>query len=181
MDLPRCFENLEQPEEGQGGPENEIFSEDGELLRLERRNGKQVAVRPKPQSGGNSQGRTANKTDECWKCGRRGHFGRDCRSKTHKDGGPPRQPKPRRQANNLEDEQEEEPPESGEVQVGTLELNALSPEESENSSDDGCTAWTDWMQDPFMDPWQCSPCESLSPQQAFKLPTLQDLYKWTDV
>ena len=155
--------NLEQSEEGQGAPENGIFSEDGELLRLERRNGKQVAVRPKPQSGGNSQGRTANKNDECWKCGRRGHFGRDCRSKTHKDGGPLRQATPPRPAGNLEDEQEEESSEPGEVQVGTLELNALSLTESEASSDDGCTAWTDWMQDPVQDPWQCSPCGKLSP------------------
>ena len=172
--------NIEKPEEEQAASEGEIFSEDGELLRLERRNGKQVVVRPTQPSGGKTQGRTATKKDECWKCGRPGHFGRDCRSKTHKDGGPLRKPTPRRPAGNLENEEEEESAEPGEVQVGTLELNALSLIESDHSSDDGCTAWSDWMQDPVMDPWQCSPCES-SPPQAFKLPTLKDLYKWTDI
>ena len=69
---------------------------------------------------------------------------------------PVRQPGTRRPANNIEDEEEEESPEPGEVQVGTLELNALSLTESDVDllSDDGCTAWTDWMQDPVMDPWQ---------------------------
>ena len=163
-------------------PEGEIFSEDGELLRLERRNGKQVVVRPKQQQGGKFQGRAAKKTDECFKCGRKGHFGRDCRSKTHKDGGPLRQSAPRRPANNIEDEEEEESPEPGEVQVGTLELNALSISESDfdNYSEDSCTASADWMQDPVMDPWQQTPEEN-PPPPALKLPTLKDLYSCMDI
>ena len=56
--------NLEQGGEESPPAESEIFSEDGELLRLERRNGKQVAVGPKARPGGNPQGRNADKNDE---------------------------------------------------------------------------------------------------------------------
>ena len=62
--------------------------EDGELYRLERRDGKTKIVKTR---AGKGTGRGARK---CFRCGREGHIRPDCTAKTHVDGGAPR-PAPR--------------------------------------------------------------------------------------
>ena len=96
--------NVEDHESGQG--EEEILFEEGELLRLERRNGKQVVVKAKFSSGvpaPHSQQRPVKRDAECHACGKKGHFRRDWRYTRHNDGGPLRPPPPREAAGNLEE------------------------------------------------------------------------------
>ena len=67
-----------------------VESEDGELYRLEIRNGKKVFTDslPDPSKGtGGGKGKTDR---ECFRCGRIGHIRADCRAKTHINGGPPK-------------------------------------------------------------------------------------------
>ena len=67
-----------------------VASEDGELYRLENRNGMQVFTksRHEPSKG---KGGGKGKTDrECFRCGRIGHIRADHRAKTHIGGGPPK-------------------------------------------------------------------------------------------
>ena len=62
--------------------EEETFTnEDGDLLRLEKRDGKRVAVKVQKGSG-KGQGREK----ECFRCGRKGHIRPNCNWSTHKDG-----------------------------------------------------------------------------------------------
>ena len=99
--------NLEGQGEEPAPAEAEIVTEDGEVLRLERRNGKPVAVRTRPGSRGSPPSRTPEREAECHACGKKGHFRRNCRSTRHKDGGPIRPPPPpRKGAGNLEEEGE---------------------------------------------------------------------------
>ena len=129
-------------EEAEDENQDPILTEEGELLRLERRNGKRVAVRTSPGTQRRGDGatsfspatRTGRNTD-CHACGRPGHFRRDCTWAKHKDGGPLRPlPAPkaalvqrRRPAGNLEDGTCSEPSDPVELEkpVGVLELNAL--------------------------------------------------------
>ena len=70
------------------GSEEFLESEDGELYRLEIRNGKKVFTkfRYEPRKG---KGGGKGKIDrECYRCGRIGHIRADCRAKTHINGGP---------------------------------------------------------------------------------------------
>ena len=72
------------------GSDESVESEDGELYRLEIRNGKKVFTksRHEPSKG---KGRENGKTDkECFRCRRIGHIRADCRAKTHVNGGPPK-------------------------------------------------------------------------------------------
>ena len=109
--------NLEEPDDTPTALDQEITDEDGELLRLERRNGKTVAVKPKTVKAKITQQKQAGKETECYACGRRGHFARDCHSKKHKDGGPIRSgPAPRKAASNLEEEEESDPKTPSEIQ-----------------------------------------------------------------
>ena len=89
---PMIYNLEEQEPEGQDG--GTIMTEDGELLRLERRDGKQVAVRPPPTP--HPQQRPSKVTTKTMRerhaCGRPGHFRRDCTWSKHKDGGPLRPP-----------------------------------------------------------------------------------------
>ena len=91
--------------EEQDGPET-VTTEDGEILRLERRDGKKVAVRANQRRGAKGDGK--GNTD-CYACGRAGHRRADCTWAKHKDGGPIRPPPKRRPAGNLEDADEEAP------------------------------------------------------------------------
>ena len=84
--------------------EEEIVTEDGEVLRLERRNGKPVAFRTRPGIRGSPPSRTPEVEAECHALGKKGHFRRNCRSTRHKDGGPLLPPPPSRKgAGNLEE------------------------------------------------------------------------------
>ena len=67
-----------------------VEGEDGELNRLEVRNGKKVFTMPRHDPIKNDT-KGEKKTDkECFRCGRVGHIRADCRAKTHLDGGPPK-------------------------------------------------------------------------------------------
>ena len=48
--------------------DEEVMTEDGEVLRLERRNGKQVAVRTRPGARNNPPTRTSEREAECHAC-----------------------------------------------------------------------------------------------------------------
>ena len=65
-----------------------VECEDGELYRLEIRNGKKVFTEPwHDSSKGNTKGGGKGRTDrECFRCGRIGHIRADCRAKTHIKG-----------------------------------------------------------------------------------------------
>ena len=69
-----------------------VESEDGELYRLEIRDGKKVFTKPRHDSSkGNTKSGGKGRTDkECFRCGRIGHIRADCRAKTRIDGGPPK-------------------------------------------------------------------------------------------
>ena len=69
-----------------GGGDDTVEGEDGELYRLERRDGKVKMIKT---GTGKGAGRGARK---CFRCGREGHIRPDCNAKTHIDGGAPRPP-----------------------------------------------------------------------------------------
>ena len=68
--------------------EDTITTEDGEILRLEKRDGKRVAVKVHSQQPRGNR-RNQGQGNECFRCGRKGHFARNCEWSTHVDGGPP--------------------------------------------------------------------------------------------
>ena len=83
----------------------------------------------------------------------------------------------------MEEGEEEDREDAAEINVGTLELNVLSLAGSDESSEPPAPEeegmkWGDWMQDPVLDPWSCSPCQPGQLPNSFKLPTLKDLYGW---
>ena len=165
-----------------------ITTEDGELMRLEKRDGKRVAIRagqPANRRGGaRGQGRA---NGECFRCGRQGHRRADCSWSTHIDGGQPRPPLKPRVAGNIEVTSESPfvpvSPDvaSPEKPLGTIDINALDDEEEWHDDVDdwadpwehGADPWAQWPPQADQE-MQCLPC---APQ----IPTLQDLYKARDV
>ena len=96
-----------------------VEGEDGELYRLEGRNGKKVFTKLRHDSiKGNTNGGGKGRTDkECFRCGRTGHIRADCTAKTHLNGGLPKSaPKGKR---GCEEEEEET---SQNVPLGTIDL-----------------------------------------------------------
>ena len=88
-----------------------------------------MAVKAKFASGvpaPHNQQRPVKRDAECRACGKKGHFRRECRSTRRKDGGPLRPPPPRKAAGNLEEGDGEDREKAAEINVETLELNALS-------------------------------------------------------
>ena len=71
------------------GSDEFVESEDGELYRLEIRNGKKVFTKLRYDvSKGNAKSGGKGKTDkECFRCGRIGHVGTDSKAETHISGG----------------------------------------------------------------------------------------------
>ena len=69
---------------GSTGDDQTVEGEDGELYRLERKDGKTRVFRA---AAGGRPPRTGRK---CYRCGREGHIRPDCTAKSHVDGGPPR-------------------------------------------------------------------------------------------
>lgn len=146
---PMSCSNLEEEPQGplpEPSEEDTFTNEDGDLLRLEKRDGKRVAVKvPPPQRGARTQGREK----ECYRCGRKGHIRPHCNWSTHLDGGPPRPaPTPKAKstkgANNLEEQ----------IEFASLDLCALEPAPADEDDDED--EWTDWNQDPWLlgtDPW----------------------------
>ena len=109
---PMMMENLSDEDSSHHASGDEsVESEDGELYRLEIRNGKKVFAksRHEPSKG---KGGGKGKTDrECFRCGRIGHIRADCRAdcraKTHINGRPQNlRPKGKR-VGNCEDEETE--------------------------------------------------------------------------
>ena len=99
-------------------------SEDGELYRLEIRNGKKVFTKPlHDPSKGNTKGGGKGRTDkECFRCGRIGHIRADCRAKTHINGGPPKSAPKGKGVGRCE---EEDPETSQNVPLGTIDLGSF--------------------------------------------------------
>ena len=99
-----------------------VESEDGELYRLEIRNGKNVFTKSRHEpSKGKGLGKV--KTDrECFCCKRIGHILADCRAKTHINGGPPKSAPKGKSVRNCEDEETEA---SQNVPLGTIDLGIL--------------------------------------------------------
>ena len=162
-----------------------VMTEDGELLRLEKREGKRVAVRVAARgSKGASRGPL-----ECWRCGREGHRRDQCTANTHKDGGPPKPPagdrpggrQPRtRAANNLEentsDNQSRLELSTVSVDVCSLEPVPLCPLEQRQEDE-----WEEWEMevDPWeagADPWGGNPtCLPCAPNSF--IPTVESIFK----
>ena len=67
--------------------------EDGDFHRLEKRDGKRVAVRVKGRSTGEGVRRGGRSPPERWRCDREGHRQDACTWATHKDGGFPEVPR----------------------------------------------------------------------------------------
>ena len=69
-----------------------VESEDGELYRVEIRNGKKVFTKSQHDSSNSNTecGGKGRADKECFRCGRIGHIRADCRTKTHRNGGPPK-------------------------------------------------------------------------------------------
>ena len=104
------------------GSDESVESEGGELYRLKIWNGKKVFTksRHEPSKG---KGGGKGKTDrECFRCGRIGHIGADCRAKTHIKGGHPKSAPKGKSVGNCEDEETET---SQNVPLGTIDLGSL--------------------------------------------------------
>ena len=87
------------------GSDESVESEDGELYRLEIRNGKKVFTksRHEPSKG---KGGEKGKTDrECFRCGRLGHTRADCRAKTHINRRPTKTAPEGKSVGNCKDEE----------------------------------------------------------------------------
>ena len=84
--------------------ESVIDEDTGEtmLYRIEVKNGKRFRTRV-----GTKQGPKAAGNRDCYRCGRPGHFGRDCKARSHKDGGPVRMPTGRGRSTAALDDEEE--------------------------------------------------------------------------
>ena len=106
------------------GSEEFMESEDGELYRLEIRNGKKVFTKSRHDSSKSStKGGGKGRTDkECFRCGRIGHIRADCRAKTHINGGPPKSAPKGKGVGSCE---EEEPETSQNVPLGTIDLGSF--------------------------------------------------------
>jgi len=150
-----------------GGGDDAVEGEDGELYRLERRDGKVKMIKA---GTGKGAGRGARK---CFRCGREGHIRPDCNAKTHIDGGAPRPPPRTKGAGSLDTDVA--PAANGEesnVGLGLLELNALAvagnrrsqqpraaavaaastPKKAERSEGQTPTTHADSRADPWSDP-----------------------------
>ena len=131
-----------------------VESEDGELYRLEIRNGKKVFTksRHEPSKG---KGGGKGKTDrECFPCGRIGHIRADCRAKTHINGGSPKICAKVKSVGNCEDEETET---SQNVLLRTIDsgsFEVLSDHGDEVDDDDESTHETSEMMPPLqLDSW----------------------------
>ena len=65
-----------------------VESEDGELYRLEIRNGNKVFTKSRHEPSKGKGGGKVKTDRECFRCRRIGHIRADCRAKTHINGGP---------------------------------------------------------------------------------------------
>ena len=99
-----------------------VESEDGELYRLEIRNGKKVFTKSRPDPSTGKEGGKGNTDRECFRCGRIGHIRADCRAKTHINGGPPKSAPKGKGVGNCEDEETET---SQNVSLGTIDLGSF--------------------------------------------------------
>ena len=99
-----------------------VERDDGELYRLEIRNGKKVFTKSRPDSS-KGKGGGKGKTDrECFRCGRMGHIRADGRAKTHINGGHPKSAPKGTSVGNCEDEETET---SQHVPLGTIDLGSF--------------------------------------------------------
>ena len=141
---------------------------DGELYRLEVRNGTKVFTKPRDDSiKGNTKGGGKGRTDkECFRCGRIGHTRADCRAKTHRHGGPPKAAPKGKGIGSCEEEEQET---SQNVPLGTIDLGSFevlsdhgdTEEDGEESSFFDCQdEQSDVLQQ--ADPWARNAPNSLS-------------------
>ena len=98
-----------------------VQGEEGELYRLEIRNGKKVFTKSSYSwSKGYTKGGEKGKTDrECYRCGRVGHIRTDCRVKSHINGGPPKSAPKGKGVASYEDEETEI---SQNLPLGTIDI-----------------------------------------------------------
>ena len=105
-----------------------VEEEDGEyLLRIETRNGQKMFVKKKFNRGDNTRDTAKEATvragvtqKECFRCGKLGHIRAQCNSKTHANGGPPKEFR-KKNLNSIEDEGDE-------LDAGGLDICMLEDE-----------------------------------------------------
>ena len=120
---PMMMRNLSDEDSNHHASEDEsVESEDGELYRLEIRNGKKVFFLPNPSSKSNTEVEGRVKPTMIFAVGRIGHIRADCRAKTHLNGG----------HRNLHPKEkvwgcceEEDPETSQNVPLGTIDLGSF--------------------------------------------------------
>ena len=148
---PMIMGNLSDEESNHHASSDESMeSEDGELYRLEIRNGKKVLTKSRHESC-KGKGGGKGKTDrECFRCGRIGHIRADCRAKTHINGG---LPKSAPIVGNWEDEETET---SQNVPFGTIDLwyiEVLTDHSNEVDVDESTNETTEMMPTLPPDSW----------------------------
>ena len=83
-----------------------VTSNDGQLYRLETRNGKKVFTDLGLIQAG-KRGEKGKTDKKCFRCGRIGHIRADCRAKTHVNRGHPKSASRGKSVGNCEDEETE--------------------------------------------------------------------------
>ena len=101
-----------------------VESEDGEMYRLEIKNGKENFTKSRQDSSkSNTEGGGKGRTDkEYFRCGRIGHIRTNCRAKTHLNGG---HPKAAPKGKGAESCEEEQPETSQHVPLVTIDLGSF--------------------------------------------------------
>ena len=84
-----------------------VTSNDGQLYRLEIRNGKKVFTESRPDPSRGKRGGKGKTDKECFRCGRIGHIRADCRAKTHVNRRHPKSASKGKSVGNCEDEETE--------------------------------------------------------------------------
>ena len=135
------------------GSDESVERDDGELYRLEIRNGKKVFTKSRPDPSKGKGGGKGETDKECFRFGRIDHIRADCRAKTHINGGLPKFAPKGKSVGNRKDEETET---SQNVPLGTIDLGSfevLSDHCDEVDGDESKFETTELMPPLPLDSW----------------------------